>query len=179
MVKTQPTFPIPLGLHTLVEEICELYNSATATKIQEGLEFLIAQLKQPAPSESEIEKDYADIKSWEDLLNFKVYIDTEIYSPNEPPPEILPPPVIVVAHQEATNAYADSWTEIAAKLHELPQTNQLYTTNEVAKILGCSPAKLRRSHGANRCPIETDRFILDCVTKEKGKLRWSLQPKTI
>lgn len=179
MVKKQPSFPIPPALDAMVQEICELYNPTTKATIHEVLQSLIFNLKQPpVAQESQIEKDYADIKSWEDLLNFKVYIDTEIYSPNEPlpHPEISPESVIVVAHQAATAAYVDSWSEIAAKLQHLPKTNQLYSTNEIAQILGCSPAKLRRSH--HRCPIETHRFVLDCVNKKKGKLVWSLEPKS-
>jgi hypothetical protein len=72
----------------------------------------------------EITSDDADIKSWDDLLNFTVYVDTEIYSPKEPSeaiadPEVTPETVMVIAPQEAIAPRSHrcvTWESIATKL---------------------------------------------------------------
>lgn len=111
-------FSIPAQLSPLISELSKIYSPENHELIIAVLTELIARLSpndpltNPIPDNlikaDEITSDDADIKSWDDLLNFTVYVDTEIYSPNEPSEaiadlEVTPETVMVIAHQEATD----------------------------------------------------------------------------
>jgi hypothetical protein len=113
-------FSIPVEISPLISELSRIYSPQNHELITEVLTELIARLIPNDPltnpiapdnliNADEISTDDVDIKSWDDLLNFTVYIDTEIYSPNEPSeaiadPEVTPETVMVIAPQEAIDA---------------------------------------------------------------------------
>ncbi|AFY74211.1 hypothetical protein Syn7502_02202 [Synechococcus sp. PCC 7502] len=200
MVKdSQPEFFIPIELRTLIEELSSLYSPENHGAIAEVLEELISRLKQTDSkpnlassfsnsnliNNAEIGSDAADVKSWEDLLNFTVYVDTEIYSPNESSeaisdPEVSPEQVVVIAHEEATDAYVHTWDQIATKLQNPPPnlTMRFWSTAEAANILGCSEEKLRRAKSKKQLPLEINNFIVDCPDLKQKKLSWLIRLKS-
>jgi len=201
------TFPIPKELLPLVKDLIELYSYQTQGAIAKALQELITNLKAdpnfqplphslpdtdlPAPTlpiaiaseEEEESDDNNNLKSWEDLLNFTVYVDTEIYSHEDrgaiAEPELSPAEVIVVTHEEATEAYMQSWSEIADKMANLPNDafTRSWSTAEIAKIFNCSADSLRKAKSQKRLPLIIDNFLVDCIGQEHKKLLWVIRLK--
>ncbi len=191
-------FPIPRELSLLIRELSEIYTPENHGAIAQVLTELIARLKQTEPvpnlaanliSSSLINEESSsddDVKSWEDLLNFTVYVDTEIYSPNELEEAIAEPESVnVITHQEATDTYVRTWDEVATKLHDVPfnLSMRFWTTAEAAKIIGCSEEKLRRAKKNKLLPIDIHNFIVDCPDltpkdQKQKKLSWLIRLKS-
>lgn len=182
---------VPKGLALLIREIIDLYYHQTdhedstenqhKQSIIESLKNLIATEKE---SSNYIELanqnlvDYSNnlenptnfLKSWDDIFKVHVYIDTDIYGEldSRPPAlvEIDATNIVsetVIQHEEATEAYVQSWKELAQSMSSFPEDlfTRLWTTTEVAKILQCSSSGLRRSRKNGRLPIKVNNFILD------------------
>ncbi len=187
------SFPIPKELLPLVKELSELYSHHTQSAIAKTLQELITNLKADpnflySPvAYTQVLPDSPDednnLKSWEDLLNFTVYVDAEIYSHEDrgaiAEPELSPAEVIVVTHQEATEAYIQSWSDVAEKMAKLP--NDVFTrewsTSEVAKMLNCSAESLRKAKTQKRLPLTIGNFLVDCQGQVQRKLTWSIRLK--
>lgn len=189
-------FPIPEALSPLIQELSEIYTPESHGVILAALTELISVLKYPNPTStpnfissnliSEKNSSDDDVKSWEDLLNFTVYVDTEIYSPNESDQAIADPEssstVMVIAHAEATDAYVQTWDHVATKLQNPPQnlSMRFWSTAEAANILGCSEGKLRNAKKSKNLPLEIGDFIVDCpdLNQNQKKLAWLIRLKS-
>jgi hypothetical protein len=197
--QSPPDFSIPEELSPLIRELSKIYNHENHEMVIEVLTELISNLnhQDPLPNliesnfipdnfikADEITSDDADVKSWDDLLNFTVYVDTEIYSPNEPSEaiadlETVPETVMLIAHEAAKEAYVQTWDDIATNLQNVPKNLSMrqWSTAEAAKILGCSEEKLRRAKSSKQLPLEVDNFIVDCPDLKQKKLSWSIRLK--
>ncbi|MEI6330384.1 MAG: hypothetical protein WCP16_14200 [Pseudanabaena sp. ELA645] len=192
---------VPKGLALLIREIIDLYYHQTEREDQseqsviESLKNLIA-IEKEASSYTELANqeltDYPIIenptdflKSWDDIFKVHVYIDTDIYGEldSRPPAlvEIDSANIIsetVIQHEEATEAYVQSWKELAQSMAAYPDDlfTRLWTTMEVAKILQCSPRSLRRSRKSGRLPIKINNFVLDCISHDGKRSLWFVRP---
>ncbi|MFZ4555060.1 MAG: hypothetical protein ACOYN8_01595 [Pseudanabaena sp.] len=192
---------VPKGLALLIREIIDLYYHQTEREDQseqsviESLKNLIA-IEKEASSYTELANqeltDYPIIenptdflKSWDDIFKVHVYIDTDIYGEldSRPPAlvEIDSANIIsetVIQHEEATEAYVQSWKELAQSMAAYPDDlfTRLWTTIEIAKILQCSPSSLRRSRKSGRLPIKINNFVLDCISHDGKRSLWFVRP---
>jgi hypothetical protein len=196
---------VPKGLALLIREIIDLYYHQTEREDQtendhkqfiiESLKTLIA-IEKEACSYTELANqelvDYPSIenptdflKSWDDIFKVHVYIDTDIYGELDSRPPALVEidrsnilSETVIQHEDATEAYVQSWKELAQSMAAYPDDlfTRLWTTIEVAKILQCSPSSLRRSRKNGRLPIKVNNFILDCISHDGKKSLWFVRP---
>jgi hypothetical protein len=197
---------VPKGLSLLIREIIDLYYHQTeheGSTENQRKQSIIASLKNLIAIEKEssgyielanqdlvdysnnIENPTNFLKSWDDIFKVHVYIDTDIYGEldSRPPAlvEIDAANIIsetIVQHEEATEAYVQSWKELAQSMSSFPEDlfTRLWTTTEVAKILQCSSSSLRRSRKNGRLPIKVNNFILDCISHDGKKSLWFVRP---
>ena len=197
---------VPKGLALLLREIIDLYyhqadhedptENQHKQSIIESLKNLITIEKESSNYIELANQDLVDysnnlenptnfLKSWDDIFKVHVYIDTDIYGEldSRPPAlvEIDASNIIsetVIQHEESTEAYVQSWRELAQSMAAYPDDlfTRLWTTIEVAKILQCSPSSLRRSRKSGRLPIKTNNFILDCISHDGKKSLWFVRP---
>ena len=197
---------MPKGLALLLREIIDLYyhqadhedptENQHKQSIIESLKNLITIEKESSNYIELANQDLVDysnnlenptnfLKSWDDIFKVHVYIDTDIYGEldSRPPAlvEIDASNIIsetVIQHEESTEAYVQSWRELAQSMAAYPDDlfTRLWTTIEVAKILQCSPSSLRRSRKSGRLPIKTNNFILDCISHDGKKSLWFVRP---
>jgi hypothetical protein len=121
------------------------------------------------------------LKSWEDILNLQLYIDTDIYGTLDPEPikaECVLESPDTIEHEDATEIYAQSWSEIAKSMANLPDDvfTRLWSTTEVAKILDCTSSMLRRARKESRLPLKVKDLIVDCVSHDGRKSLWFVRP---
>jgi hypothetical protein len=167
-------------LAPLVQEIQKLWLSGESVAIRNGLTQLIADLSADMSVIANIPKDTEDgsdyVKSWSEILNVQMYVDTDIYGDRQ-----LDPPntgETVIQHEQATEIYLQSWAEVAKDMSNLPHNlyTKLWTTVEIAKILDCSPAMLRRARKEQQLPIKVNDFLLDCVSHDGKRSLWFVRP---
>ncbi|MFN5727963.1 MAG: hypothetical protein ACK48D_14790, partial [Pseudanabaena sp.] len=155
---------IPKELALTIKEIISLYKNHNQKKIIESLENLISTVKRGADKtfltdrslgsdqnnlETENEEEF--LKSWDDIFNVQVYIDTEIFGELDPRPPALVEldnsndNETIIQHTDATEIYVQAWKELAQSMSSFPDDlfTRLWTTAEIAKILECSPSSLR------------------------------------
>ncbi len=126
------------------------------------------------------------LKSWDDIFNVQVYIDTDIYGELDARPPALKEldsnnsvdSETVIQHTQATEAYVQSWKELAQSMDSLPDDlfTRLWTTVEIAKVLEYSPSSLRRSRKNGRLPIKVKNMILDCISHDGKRSLWFVRP---
>ena len=189
---------VPKELALFIEEIINLYDHHHKQNIIESLRNLISAAKgdtarewlksQPLANytsnfEAENESDF--LKSWNDIFNVQVYIDTDIFGELDPRPPVLKEletgnvdSETIIQHTEATEAYVQSWKELAQSMSSFPDDlfTRLWTTIEIAKILECSPSSLRRSRRSGRLPIQIKNMILDCISHDGKRSLWFVRP---
>ncbi len=143
----------------------------------------IAERDLEITTDDESEEDF--LKSWDDIFNMQVYIDTEIFGELDPRPPALTEPEsmqtigdTVIEHTEATEIYVQSWKDLAKSISSFPDDlfTRLWTTVEIAKILECSPNSLRRSRRAGRLPLQFKNLILDCISHDGRRSLWFVRP---
>lgn len=164
-------------LAPFVQELQQLWEAGEQIAIKEGLARLIAGLKRELPlmtssapeQEADDQSDY--VKSWAEILNLQVYVDTNIYGE-------VGSGETVIQHEQGTELYLQSWAEVAKEMGELPNNlfTKLWTTVEIAKILDCSPAMLRRARHEHRLPVKVKDFLLDCVSYDGKRSLWFVRP---
>jgi hypothetical protein len=193
---------VPNELASSIQEIINLYHYYKEQNddhsVIESLRALIAIAK-GAPSylqlnsldlvgysgnlDGENETDF--LKSWDDIFNVQVYIDTDIYGElDSRPPALVEMDMTnidsetVIQHAEATEAYVQSWKELAQSMSSFPDDlfTRLWPTVEIAKIFQCSPSSLRRFRRNGRLPIKIDNFILDCISHDGKRSLWFVRP---
>jgi hypothetical protein len=188
---------IPKELALSIQEIINLYKSHNQQNIIESLENLISTVKRgvdrPFLSDLSLETDQNHLemeneeeflKSWEDIFNVQVYIDTEIFGELDSRPPALveldnsKDNETIIQHTDATEIYVQAWKELAQSMSSLPDDlfTRLWTTTEIAKILECSPSSLRRSRRSGRLPIKVKELILDCISHDGKRSLWFVRP---
>ena len=198
---------VPQELAPLIRDIIQIYENGSKQAVIDTLNQLpnliklikkngygdeqsIASLWNPTAdrdlgtiADEESEEDF--LKSWDDIFNMQVYIDTEIFGELDPRPPALTELEskqsigdTVIEHTEATEIYVQSWKELAQSISAFPDDlfTRLWTTVEIAKILECSPNSLRRSRRAGRLPIQIKNLILDCISHDGRRSLWFVRP---
>ncbi len=190
---------VPKELTSSIREIIYLYQQ-DKENIIEALRDVISSKEDPDyeflknsknhnftgyPNKSQVENQDDFYESWNDILNVQVYIDTEIFGELDPRPPALVEINIndvnsetVIQHSEATEAYVQSWKELAQSMSTFPDDlfTRLWTTIEIAKILECSPSSLRRERGSKNLPIQIKNLILDCISHDGKQSLWFVRP---
>jgi len=190
---------VPKELASSIREIIYLYQHDKQNTI-EALRDIISTKENPDYSllenpknhnfisysnSSEVETEDDFRKSWDDILNVQVYIDTEIFGELDPRPPALVEintndidSETVIQHTEATEAYVQSWKELAQSMSTFPEDlfTRLWTTIEIAKILECSPSSLRRARRTKNLPIQIKNLILDCISHDGKRSLWFVRP---
>lgn len=189
---------VPKELALSIREIIYLYDHHNKQNVLEAVRNMIAAAKddQVYPilknqnltnysHNSELENDEDFRKSWDDILNVQVYIDTEIFGELDPRPPALVEinsnsvdSETVIQHTEATEAYVQAWKELAQNMSSFPDDlfTRLWTTIEIAKIVECSPSSLRRARRSGRLPIRIKNLILDCISHDGKRSLWFVRP---
>jgi hypothetical protein len=188
---------VPKELALSIQEIISLYKSHNQQNIIESLENLISTVKRgidkPFLSDLSLETDQNHweteneeefLKSWDDIFNVQVYIDTEIFGElDSRPPALVEIDNIndnetIIQHTDATEIYVQAWKELAQSISSFPDDlfTRLWTTAEIAKILECSPSSLRRSRRSGRLPIKVKELILDCISHDGKRSLWFVRP---
>ncbi len=189
---------VPKELALSIREIIYLYHHHNKQNVLEALRNMLATAKdaQDYPilknqnlanysHNSELENDEDFRKSWDDILNVQVYIDTEIFGELDPRPPALVEinsnsvdSETVIQHTEATEAYVQAWKELAQNMSAFPDDlfTRLWTTIEIAKIMECSPSSLRRARRSGRLPIRIKNLILDCISHDGKRSLWFVRP---
>jgi len=187
---------VPNALALSIKEIIELYNYHNKKDVIKSLKKIISEVKGDKDNtqfqdntlpiySSSLENEDDFLKSWDDILNVQVYIDTDIYGELD----ARPPALIevsnssidsetVIQHTEATEAYVQSWKELAQSMSSFPDDlfTRLWTTVEVSKILECSPSSLRRTRRNGQLPIKLKNMILDCISHDGKRSLWFVRP---
>lgn len=205
MVDPLPTMPqsdvemqaVPKELALSIQEIINLYKSHNQQNIIESLENLISTVKrgidkpflsdlslETDQNHLEIENEEEFLKSWDDIFNVQVYIDTEIFGELDSRPPALVEldnrndNETIIQHTDATEIYVQAWKELAQSMSSFPDDlfTRLWTTTEIAKILECSPSSLRRSRRSGRLPIKVKELILDCISHDGKRSLWFVRP---
>jgi hypothetical protein len=189
---------VPNELASSIREIIYLYHHHDKQNVLEAVKNMIAVAKddQNYPTvknqdltdysyNSELENDEDFLKSWDDILNVQVYIDTEIFGELDARPhdltEINSSSVdseTVIQHTEATESYVQSWKELAQNMSFFPDDlfTRLWSTIEIAKIMECSPSSLRRARRTGRLPVRIKNLILDCISHDGKRSLWFVRP---
>ncbi len=205
MVDPLPTMPqsdvemqaVPKELALSIQEIINLYKSHNQQNIIESLENLISTVKrgidkpflsdlslETDQNHLEIENEEEFLKSWDDIFNVQVYIDTEIFGELDSRPPALVEldnrndNETIIQHTDATEIYVQAWKELAQSMSSFPDDlfTRLWTTTEIAKILECSASSLRRSRRSGRLPIKVKELILDCISHDGKRSLWFVRP---
>jgi len=188
---------VPKELVLSIQEIINLYHSHSSQNIIESLENVISLIKKGADqpflndrslasdqNDLEIENEEDFLKSWDDIFNVHVYIDTDIFGELDPRPPALVEVDLsndnetIIQHTDATELYVQAWKELAQSMSSFPDDlfTKLWTTTEIAKILECSPSSLRRSRRSGRLPIRVKDLILDCISHDGKRSLWFVRP---
>jgi len=196
---------VPQELAPLLREIANLYYHHPQQNLVESLQFVVDEIKEDSsypvlknkisnkistaysssnyPRNEENETDF--LKSWDDIFNVQIYVDTDIYGELDPRPpaiaEIEPLTAdgeTIIQHTEATEAYLQTWKELAQSISTYPDDlfTRLWTTIEIAKILECSPSTLRRDRRNGRLPLKIKDLILDCISHDGKRSLWFVRP---
>ncbi len=171
------TVSVNAELAPLVQELQKLWESGESRAIRNALTQLISDLTADMSVIANLPEDEADyVKSWGEILNVQMYVDTEIYGDRQL--DFPEEHQTVIQHEQATEAYLQSWAEVAKDMVELPPNlyTKLWTTVEIAKILQCSPAMLRRARKDKQLPVRVGDFLLDCVTRDGKRSLWFVRP---
>ncbi len=193
---------VPKELASLLQDIVNLYHHhhnqlavidalndlVTATKAGGNYPLFQNQVSPPLQDSldnQDLESETDFLKSWDDIFNVQVYIDTDIYGELDPRPPALVEiesgnndGETIIQHTEATEAYVQSWKELAQSMSSFPDDlfTRLWTTIEIAKILECSPSSLRRSRRHGRLPLKVKNLILDCISHDGKRSLWFVRP---
>jgi hypothetical protein len=188
---------IPKKLARSIQEIISLYKTHNQKQIIAALENLISTVKtvtdKPFLSDRSLESEQNNleteneeefIKSWDDIFNVQVYIDTEIFGELDSRPPALvelnnsKDNETIIQHTDATEVYVQAWKELAQSISSFPDDlfTRLWTTTEIAKILECSSSSLRRSRRSGRLPIKVKELSLDCISHDGKQSLWFVRP---
>jgi hypothetical protein len=137
------------------------------------------------PNNLESANDDEFLKSWDDIFNVQVYIDTDIFGELDPrPPALTEPERIddkyetIIQHTEATEIYMQAWKELAQSMSSFPDDlfTRLWTTIELSNILECSSGTLRRARKNKSLPITIKDLVVDCISHDGKRSLWFVRP---
>ncbi len=185
---------VPTEVAVLIREIVNLYHHHHKQRVINLLKNLTLAIKQ---DEVKQDIDYGSLenedinepeffKSWDEIFNVQVYIDTDIFGELDARPPALKEvdhinidSQTVIQHTEATEAYVQSWKELAQSMSSLPDDlfTRLWTTIEIAKFLECSPSSLRRARRKGQLPIKVKNLLLDCISHNGERSLWFVRPE--
>jgi hypothetical protein len=183
-MSTTVDLTVDYRLAPLIKEILHLWERGEHTAIINGLNQLITELQINDPKTEFLgNKDLLTpegqpddyVKSWQEILNVEMYVDTQIYGDRELP---VVTPNTLIQHAEGTETYLQSWAEVAKEMQNLPDNlfTKLWKTVEIAEILDCSPATLRRARQEKQLPLKIKGFVLDCVPHDEKHSLWFVRP---
>ena len=188
---------VPKELALSLQEIINLYKNHNQKNIIASLENLIDTVKRGSDqtflkehslastsNDFAVENEEDFLKSWDDIFNVQVYIDTDIFGELDPRPPALVEidhgndNETIIQHTDATEVYVQAWKELAQSMSSFPDDlfTRLWTTTEIAKILECSPSSLRRSRRSGRLPLRVKDLILDCISHDGKRSLWFVRP---
>lgn len=188
---------VPKQLVPMVEELSNLYSKEQRDQVIAGLCSLVAYLKggisssddgqeEELPSESYL----TFLKSWQEILDVQVYVDTDIYGTLDLEAIdgvlscALEPQVVGATDlQPDHNREVKAWPEVPALAGDstsLPEDLfiRAWTTPELSKLLGCTASNLRKAKKENRLPVKIGNFLIDCIDPECKKILWRVSPNT-
>jgi hypothetical protein len=194
---------VPKEIAVSIQEIVNLYRHHHKQRVIELLKNLIFDVKQDvgyaslenkdlvnSPTSLKVEVDDLSesefLKSWDDIFNVQVYIDTDIFGELDARPPALKEAdhininsQTVIQHTEATEAYVQSWKELAQSMSSFPDDlfTRLWTTSEIAKLLECPPSILRRARRKKQLPVKVKNLILDCISHNGERSLWFVRPE--
>lgn len=188
---------VPKELAQSMQEIVNLYKDHNKQNIIESLEYLISSVKLVSddsllkehsliddPNDLETENEQEFLKSWNDILNVQVYVDTDIYGEldTRPPASVevdnKNDNETIIQHNDATEVYVQAWKELAQSMSSFPDDlfTRLWTTADIAKILECSASSLRKARKSGRLPIKVKDLVLDCISHDGKRSLWFVRP---
>ncbi|MFM7886593.1 MAG: hypothetical protein ACKPCM_07885 [Pseudanabaena sp.] len=186
---------VPKELALLLREIIYLYYhhkkqdvieavKKMITAAKDDQDYLINQDLTSYSLNSELENDEDFRKSWDDIFNVQVYIDTEIFGELDPCPAAIVETnnnldsETVIQHTEATEAYMQAWKELAQNMSSFPDDlfTRLWTTIEIANIVKCTPISLHRARRSGLLPIRINNLTLDCIARDGEQSLWFVRP---
>ncbi len=186
---------VPDSLAPLVQELCSLYQNGQSNLVRDMLRDLLQAVQQLAADQSpnraanynfselsgdDTITDHEYLKTWQDILSLRVYVDTDIYGSldSEPPLVKHEQEETIVQHTDATAAYLQSWREIAQNMADVPDDlfTRLWGTTELAKILDCSATMLRRAHRSQQLPLQINNLLVDCIAYDRRRRLWFVRP---
>ena len=168
------------------DEVTQDINYASLENKDQNKDQNKALVNYPTSAESDTLSESEFLKSWDDIFNVQVYIDTDIFGELDARPPALKEvdhinidSQTVIQHKEATEAYVQSWKELAQSMSSLPDDlfTRLWTTSEIAKLLECSPSSLRRARRKEQLPIKVKSLILDCISHNGERSLWFVRPE--
>jgi hypothetical protein len=188
---------VPKQLVPMVEELSNLYGKEQRDQVIAGLCSLVAYLKGGISSSDDGQEEELPsepyltfLKSWQEILDVQVYVDTDIYGTLDL--EVIDGVLSCVLEPQVGGAtdlqpYHDrevkAWPEVPAVAGDstgLPDDlfTRSWTTPELSKLLGCTASNLRRAKKENRLPVKIGNFLIDCIDPECKKILWRVSPNT-
>jgi hypothetical protein len=181
---------VPKQLVPMVEELSILYDKEQRDQVLAGLCSLVAYLKGGTASlddgqeELQGESYLAFLKSWQEILDVQVYVDTDIYGTLDlggiegELSCVLEPQMVEATDLQLDRDRTDkAWPEVP----EVPEESasipddlctRSWTTAEISKVLGCTASTLRKAKKQNLLPMKIGNFLIDCVDPECKKILW-------
>jgi hypothetical protein len=187
---------VPKQLAPMVEELSSLYGKEQRDRVIAGLCSLVAYLKGGITSSDDGQEELqgesylAFLKSWQEILDVQVYVDTDIYGTLdldgiEGELSCVPEPHTVGATDlqlDRDREEVKAWPEVP----EIPEKStsllsdelftRAWTTPELSKLLGCTASNLRKAKKQNRLPVKIGNFLIDCIDPECKKILWRVSP---
>jgi hypothetical protein len=189
---------VPKQLVPMVEELSNLYGKEQRDQVIAGLCSLVAYLKGGISSsdggqEEELQSEsyLTFLKSWQEILDVQVYVDTDIYGTLDL--EAISEGVNCISEPQMGGGETDSppncdrtdkaWPEVPAVAGDstsLPDDLFIrsWTTPELSKLLGCTASNLRKAKKENRLPVKIGNFLIDCIDPECKKILWRVSLNT-
>ncbi len=179
---------VPKQLVPMVEELCSLYGKEKRDRVIAGLCSLVAYLKGRITTledaqDEELQSDsyITFLKSWQEILDVQVYVDTDIYGTLDsdsiegelncvPEPQV----VGVTEFQQDHDHEVKAWPEVPGESTSQPPDllTRSWTTAELSKLLSCTVSTLRKAKKQNQLPVKIGNFLIDCVDPACKKVLW-------
>jgi hypothetical protein len=175
----------------MVEELSNLYDKDRREHVIAGLCSLVAYLKGGVTTfddgqEEELQSDsyVTFLKSWQEILDVQVYVDTDIYGTldlemAEGALACAIEPQMFGASDREPDLTVKAWPEVPGESTSLPSDlfTRSWTTAELSELLGCTANILRKAKKQDRLPVKIGVFLIDCVDPDRKKILWRVSPE--
>lgn len=177
---------VPKPLVPMVEELSSLYGKGQRDRVIAGLCSLVAYLKRGITStddgqdEELLSDSYVTfLKSWQEILDVQVYVDTDIYGTLDIAAVDgalacnLETQMVGTTEIQPDRGHKD-WPEIPGESTSLPSDlfTRSWTTTELTKALGFTANTLRKAKKQNSLPVKVGNLLIDCVDPDHKKILW-------